>query len=179
MKSRKRCTGGHRYYCGAAPHIDPRGSLDRMISSLLWRTATCSMLREPSSCPRHRCMQFVTESIHQGHRVVAILSSSWCQRSYNLAYCSLFLFALLHSSSATALLIRARIKAILCKIGGINSEILVICPSTCRTWKLHLILSKFCGSEMLQFGIWLHTCLFVSYAFEGWDAIFLWKRMWL
>jgi hypothetical protein len=66
---------------------------------LLWRTATCSMLREPSSCRvlGHHCTQFVTESIHQSHMVPMLLSVSTLVQS-----CILFfvLFAV-HSSSAT------------------------------------------------------------------------------
>jgi len=44
MKSRKRCAGGHRYYCGATPHIDPRGSLDRMIYIIIATLMYSNML---------------------------------------------------------------------------------------------------------------------------------------
>uniref|UniRef100_A0A0A9BUN2 Uncharacterized protein n=1 Tax=Arundo donax TaxID=35708 RepID=A0A0A9BUN2_ARUDO len=61
------------------------------------------MLWEPSSC---QGIAVYNSSQNQAIKVTGYPSSSQCQRSYNLAYCSLFSFAV-HSSSATTPLLRA------------------------------------------------------------------------
>uniref|UniRef100_A0A0A9GSH3 Uncharacterized protein n=1 Tax=Arundo donax TaxID=35708 RepID=A0A0A9GSH3_ARUDO len=55
------------------------------------------MLREPSSC---RGIAVYNSLRNQPIKVTGYPTSSQCQRSYNLAYCSLLSFPV-HSSSAT------------------------------------------------------------------------------
>jgi len=58
-QSQERRIGGPHHYCGATPHLDPRGSTEWYTSTLTYSNIFDAGNRHPARC---RCMQFVTES---------------------------------------------------------------------------------------------------------------------